>query len=248
VVGDVAALTHLDWEARAADLPQPAVLLNDLAAAAHGVGTLGPGGHRRICGPAPTEQATRVVIGCGTGHGQALWTEGRVVAGEGGHAGFAPEDPELAELAQAIRLQHGRVRIESVLSGGGLDELLRFAAGRAVLGARATEALQQRPSAAVVAEFAGEDPACARARSLFARALGAEAGNAALRCLPAGGVWLVGGVVEALVRPAVDPEIQAAFCAKEPVSERVRQIPLLVVQDSDIGLRGAAVVAAKLLH
>jgi glucokinase len=248
VTGDVAALTHLDWEARAADLPQPAVLLNDLAAAAHGVGTLGPGGYRRICGPAPIEQATRVVMGCGTGHGQALWTEGRVVAGEGGHAGFAPEDPELAELAQAIRLQHGRVRIESVLSGGGLDELLRFAAGRAVLGARATEALQQRPSAAVVAEFAGEDPACARARSLFARALGAEAGNAALRCLPAGGVWLVGGVVEALVRPAVDPEIQAAFCAKEPVSERVMQIPLLVVQDPNIGLRGAAVVAARLLH
>jgi len=248
VDNDVARLTNLDWEARAEDLPQPAVLINDLAAAAHGVGVLGPGDARRISGPAPIEGTLRVVIGVGTGHGQATWSRGGVLAGEAGHAGFAPEDPELAELAQTIREQHGRASVESVISGAGLDAVLRFAAGRATLGPEATEALQSQPSAAVVARFAGQDSACARARSLFACALGGEAGNAALRCLPAGGVWLVGGVAQSLLQPAVDAEVQAAFCAKPPMSERLREIPLLVVSDPHVALHGAAVVARMLLH
>ena len=248
VVAGEATLTHGDWTIRAQDLPQPAVLLNDLAAAAHGVGALEPGAARRISGPAPVPGAPRVVIGVGTGHGQAVWCEGKVLAGEAGHMDFAASDPELVELAEAIRVRDDRVSVEAVLSGLGMDAVLRFAAARAVLGAEATAALQSRPSAAVVAELAGKDAACAHARSLFARALGAEAGNAALRTLPAGGVWLVGGVAAGLLSRAADAEVSTAFSNKGPMSEQVRGIPLLVVQDGLVGLRGAAVVAARLVH
>ncbi len=248
VVDGVASLTNGDLTAREDALPQPAVLLNDLAAAAHGVGALAPDAARRLSGPAPVPGAPRVVIGVGTGHGQAIWSNGVVLAGEGGHADFAASDPELVELAEVLRERLGRVSVECVVSGKGMDEVLRFAAGRAQLGAEATAALQTRSAAEVVAELASQDAACARARSLFARALGTEAGNAALRILPAGGVWLVGGVAEGIVQPGADAELTTAFSAKSPMSEQVLGVPLLVVQDSHVGLRGAAVVASMLVH
>jgi glucokinase len=248
VVNGACQFTNIDWRVEASTLPQPGVLINDLAAAAHGLGALTAASRRRICGPAPQPAATRGVMGVGTGHGQAVWHQGVVVPGEAGHSSFAADDPELAELAAMVRLREGRVSIESILSGKGMDDLLRFASTRATLGPAATEALQTLPAAAVVAKYAGQDAACARARSIFARALGSEAGNMALRSLPAGGVWLVGGVAQALVQPGVDAEIQSAFCAKPPMSERLRHIPLMVVHDESVALRGAAVVARGLLH
>jgi glucokinase len=237
------ALTNLSWSAEVADLPQPAVLLNDLEAAAHGVGRLEPGAYRQICGPAPRTGATRVVLGCGTGHGQALWSAGHVIAGEGGHAGFAPEDAELVDLVERLRREHGRVTLETILSGRGVHALLRSC----TLGPTVHAALRTEDPVVVVSSLAEQEPACARARSLFVRALGAEAGNAALRSLPSGGVWLIGGVARSLVKPAIDPELQAAFLAKPPMQSRLEQIPLLLVEDDDVSLRGAVVVAQKLL-
>jgi len=129
-----------------------------------------------------------------------------------------------------------------------MHEVLRFAAGKAPMGPDATNALLSRSSGEVVAQFAGQDAACARARSIFARALGGEAGNAALRVLPAGGVWLIGGVATSLLRPAVDTEVSTAFSDKGPMADRVREVPLMVVNDATVALRGAAVVAGGLLH
>jgi len=248
VVDGEASLTNGDWSARASDLPQPARLINDLEAAAHGIGCLGPGAARRICGPAPAPDGDRIVLGIGTGHGQALWTQGRVLAGEGGHADFCPGDVDLVALADGLRPARGRVSVEAVLSGRGMDDVLRFAATRASLGAEATAALHTQPSAQVVAAMASQDAACARARSLFIRALGCEAGNAALRVLPRGGVWLTGGVAQGLLLPAVDAEITASFCAKAPMSELLSATALLVVENPLVGLLGAGVVAQTLAH
>lgn len=78
------------------------LLVNDFEAAAKGVEGLGPGDSKTLQRGEPLPGAARVVIGAGTGLGVAyMLPQGkgyRVVAGEGGHAGFAPADEEQMRL------------------------------------------------------------------------------------------------------------------------------------------------------
>ncbi|MCK6507029.1 glucokinase [Myxococcota bacterium] len=225
----------------------PAVLLNDLHAAALGLHQVPPAGVVHLGGGAPDPAGPIGVLGVGTGLGQAVRQGEVVLPGEGGHGAFAATDDEQRALRDFLAARHGYVDWEHVASGSALPALLAF--GEQVHGR--TPALAQalaagQPAAAVALALADRDPACALALRLMLSALGTEAGNMGLRHLATGGVWLVGGVA-ARLRPFLDGgPFHAAFEARGRFSALAAGLPRLLVLDDDVGLYGAARAAAAL--
>ena len=264
--GGRASLTNTPWSLDAGDLPLPARMVNDLYAACRGVeGLLGADGRvagAELLGGGPPELgAPVVVLGLGTGLGQALLVGGQVIAGEGGHADLAATDARgdalVRFLRDRLREREGgdqradapvpHVSIERLVSGTALADVLDFAALRAPLGADAALRLESQPAAAVVVACAESDPACALAMEMLVEGLGAEAGNAALRPLARGGVVLVGGMAARIAPWLRGPTFRRAFEGKGRMSLILKEIPVWLLTRDDVGLHGAAVEARRML-
>ena len=137
--GRNAKLTYLPWSLAANELERrfaiPRVTLaNDFAAAAHGLPLVEPARIVTLHAGQPVERAPRVILGAGTGLGVAglVWQgDGyRVIAGEGGHIGFAPQTSQQGELWRWLLEGNGRVTTEDIVSGPGLARIHAFLGGR----------------------------------------------------------------------------------------------------------------------
>lgn len=213
-------------------------LINDFAAIAHAVPRLPAAALVALGAGRAAQDAPRLVLGPGTGLGVALAVpEGgawRVIAGEGGHADLAPADHEELEAWRRLRARHGRVSLETVLSGPGLERL------HAVLTSGPAQ------GAAEIAEAAWrQDPPAMRTVMLFTRWLGRAAGNLALATGARGGVYLAGGIVPAWGSRFDAAAFRAAFEDKGPRADWLRAIPCHVVQHPEPGLYGLAVMSAE---
>jgi glucokinase len=226
-------------------------LVNDFEVAAAGIEALGPGECATLQRGEPLQRAARVVIGAGTGLGVAYaFAQGkryRIVAGEGGHAGFAPADDEQMRLWQGLHAQLGRVSAEHVLSGAGLVRIYEF------LRAGFPEAPASRESvriegAAAISRLALEhcDPLAVRALDLFIACYGAVAGDHALAVTARGGVYIAGGIARKILGRLAAGGFTAAFNAKGEHARLNLRIPVHVVTTERLGLLGAALIAARL--
>jgi glucokinase len=147
----------------------------------------------------------------------------REIAGEGGHAGFAPASVQQAQLWQAIFAHHGRVAAEDVVSGMGLANILSF--------------VEEAPREAIDAGRFAENQA---ALDLFAECLGNVAGDHALAVMARGGVYLMGGVITRVHARLSAQRFSEAFCAKGAHSAALMKIPVKAVTNERIALLGAA--------
>lgn len=245
-------LTNADVWIDAGGLDLPAVLVNDLQAAAMGVDLVGPQGRVHLAGPAPVAGGPIGVLGVGTGLGQAVRDDGVVLPGEGGHAAFSPVDEDQRRLHGYLLQRHDYVDWEHVASGSALPALLDHAEelhGRSPrLGeARAQAAAAGRSVGSVVLALADQDPACSLALRLLLGALGVEAGNMALRHLTTGGIWLVGGVAARLQPWLEAGPFHQAFERRGRFSELAAATPRVLVLDELVGLRGAGQLGRELL-
>jgi len=253
------ATTNLPWEVDeerlAAAIPAGRVrLLNDLAATGYGVLGL-PREALATLQEGVASPGNLALIAPGTGLGEALliWDRGRhiVVGGEGGHADYAPRDDLEAELLGALRREHGHVSWERVASGPGLVAIYQFLRGRA---GRPTPAwlagrLAREDAGAVISEvaLAERDAVCVQALDLFVSALGAEAGNLALKALAIGGVFVGGGIAPRIRAKLEDGTFVAAFLDKGRFAALMASIPVRVVLEPRAALLGAARVARTLV-
>jgi len=225
-------------------------LVNDFEAAAAGVEALVPGDCATLQRGEPLLQAARVVIGAGTGLGVAYaLPQGkryRIMAGEGGHAGFAPADEEQMRLWRALHAQLGRVSAEHVVSGPGLVRIYEF------LRAELPQAPDLRESigaegAAAISRHALEhgDALASRALDLFIACYGALAGDHALGVTARGGVYVAGGIARKIFPRLAAGGFTAAFNAKGAHTQLNRRIPVRVVTTERLGLLGAALIALR---
>ena len=67
---------------------------------------------------------------------------------------------------------------------------------------------------------------------------GCICGNLALTHLPLGGIYLVGGMAQALADHYADSQFQSAFAAKGRFSEFMNQFSVHLVQDDHAALAG----------
>lgn len=240
--GQNAQLTYLPWRLAASALSQrfaiPNVTLaNDFAAAAHGLPLLETRQVLTLHAGLPLPHAPRVILGAGTGLGVAglIW-EGahyRVIPGEGGHFGFAPQTPEQLELARWLLDSNGRVTTEDIVSGPGLARIYAFFGGR-----------PQQAEEIGQAALAGSDPLAKQSLALWLSCYGAFAGDLAMHWLARGGVYLAGGMAAKLMPGADCTPFIDAFLAKREHRALVNDMPIHLLTAEDLGLRGALVLAA----
>ena len=227
-------------------------VVNDFAAAAAGIGVLDTADLVTLQSGEPLPDAPRLVIGAGSGLGVAYLVRvagrDRVIAGEAGHAGFAPTSSEQLELWRDLHARRGRVAVEDVVSGPGLARIFEFVCRSE--GKRPAAVIPEfQPNggaAAAIARGALElgDPACARALDLFVSCYGAVAGDHSLAVMARGGVYVAGGIAPKILPRLLAGGFCAAFDDKGSHSELARKMPVFVVTNEKLALLGAAALVA----
>lgn len=221
-------------------------VVNDLVASAHGIAWVSPKECVTLQPGRAIETEPRVVIGVGTGLGIAYLVnvDGKLreVAGEGGHAGFAPATLEQAELWRSLFTTFGRATAERVLSGHGLANIYQYLQGT---GAHTVNLHSPLPERITQAALDGSDALCGAALDLFVECLGSVAGDHALAAMARGGVYLTGGIVAKVLPRLASPRFREAFCAKAPHSALMMRIPVRAVTCERVGVLGAARLAQE---
>ena len=243
------SFTNLDWtvdaEALATRFRFPsALLINDFSAVGWGLDSLTPD----LLAPLQKGEAypgsPRVALGAGTGLGVSLCVRHgdhyRPLASEGGHIGFAPVSAEQDRLLVFLRARHGRASVERILSGPGLVDLYRFRLAEAGLADSPLLAAAHPAEAISQAGLAGADAAATACLHLFAAIYGQTAGDLALAARAAGGIFLAGGITPKLLPLLASGLFLEGFRAKGRFTDWMHTVPVHVILDPDIGLKGAA--------
>lgn len=231
-------------------------LINDFVAIGYGVETLKPQDLCVLQAGRPQAGGVKACLGAGTGLGVGFTTYNRgvpkVYPTEGGHVDFAPTDDIQVELLKSLRQKYHRVSFERVLSGPGLINIYCFV--RSYKGFREKEnpnlallinGKKQIDLPALITEYAirHSDPLALRALNIFIRIYGAVAGNLALTTLPFGGLYIASGIAPKLLSLINSEQFLEAFSDKGRMSDLIKEIPLYVVLNKNIGLQGAALYA-----
>ncbi len=230
-------------------------LVNDFVAVGYGIEALPAEDFVLLQRGEPVERGTRAVIGAGTGLGQAfmVWQqEGsyRVVPTEGGRVEFGPADELQLDMTRYLMQKNDRTSYEMVLSGPGLVRIYEYLRHRGdhrespMLAA----AIERADPAAEIARGALEknDPLANAALDMFVSIYGAQAGNLALTVGAVGGVYIAGGIAPQIISRLGDGRFVRAFTNKGKMSDYTSAIPIRVVMNADVGLIGAAHLAARM--
>lgn len=224
-------------------------LINDLEANAHGITHLSQDEYEVLHEGKPGMHGNACVISAGTGLGEAgmFWNGDGYIpfACEGGHTDFAPRGDEQIELLKYIRRDHNHVSYERVLSGMGLSNIYQFL--RDTHRCEEPEWLAQElamedDQAKAISRFAFENKAeiCVKALDMFVQIYGAEAGNAALKFMAFGGVFIGGGIAPKIIEKMKEPTFMDCFMDKGRMSSLMDYMPVKVIMNSRTALFGAA--------
>ena len=252
--------TNLPWIVDQRDLAQTlgiaAVrLANDFHTLAVGIEAVKPKDLATLNEGVRDPKGPWAVLGAGTGLGEAIALVGvsgqrEVLPTEGGHCSFSPRSELEIGILRFLSQRYEHVSWERILSGDGLVNLAEAVAH--VTGLRPGDQLQDtilhdrsNAPAAVTAGAGSGDPLCKHALELFCRLYGAEAGNFALKTLATGGVFVAGGIAPRIVDALRDGRFRDAFLDKGRMRPLLEQMPVQVVLDTDAGLLGAALMAAR---
>ena len=254
VLGSTATLTNVPFAIDATELARAlggarVALLNDLAAMAHAVPVLEGDELLTLQRGEAVRGGNMALVAAGTGLGQALLhaVDGRFIPSpsEAGHADWAARTERDLRVLQWLTARFGRAEVEYVVSGRGLANL--------------HQALHEEPCMAGIRPDDPEAPAaisgaaldrrcssCVDALEAFVDAYGAEAGNAALRSVATGGLYVGGGIAPKILPALTDGRFMRAFLDKGPMRSLLANVPVRVILNADAGLLGAAVYAASM--
>ena len=248
----MARLTYLPWELEQnrlqAQLNIPRVrIINDFEAIGYGISTLLDSEYETLQTGQAVPGAIQVVLGAGTGLGQCIRIrkdeQYQVLATEGGHADFAPVNTEQIALLQHLLTQHERVSYDDLVSGKGLVRIYDFLCqdNPNKENPQLRDQRIHQDAAATISEFALQhnDPLANHALDMFVSIYGAQAGNLALTALALGGVYIAGGIAPKILPKFHTGLFMQYFLAKSPMQHIIRNIPVHVILNPEIGLRGA---------
>jgi len=265
IVDQTVTLTNLPWKIDAKQLQQTlgieqVTLINDFEAVGYGIETLAPEDMFVLQDAPHRPNATKAVIGPGTGLGVGLILNHQndyfVVPTEGGHVDFSPTSDMQMALLTYLRKKYHRVSAERVVSGLGIEAIYKFVRDNPMFSEKESDELRfaihaaEKDIAPIISEYALQhhDPVALRVLDVFIKSYASVAGNLALTTLPYGGLYLVGNITTQLLEPIADGRFIERFCEKGRLSELLKDIPIRVVQDTQIGLNGAANFALKQLN
>lgn len=245
--------TNLPWALSSKEIgeqvnSQNVWLLNDLEATAWGLLDLAEHNFVELNPDAQHQQGNIAVLAAGTGLGEAIiaWDgiAHHVIASEGGHADFSPNNElDIALLRYLLGKYPEHVSCERLISGEGLVNIYQFLKhiNYAQTTLETEQHMTERDPAGVIGEagVAGTDVLCVEALKLFCRLYGVEAGNLALKCLPYGGVYLAGGIGAKILPVLQQGEFMLGFLAKGRCRAVVQKISVKVCTNPEVALLGA---------
>ena len=247
VDGDAIDLTNCDWVVRPGDMIaglgfSDVIVLNDFEAQALAVADMAAEHVVELGGGRIEENATRVVLGPGTGlgvaglvHAARMWIP---VPGEGGHVDLGPRTDRDYQVWPHLERIEGRVSAEQILCGRGIVNLYR-----AVATASDAEPSMTDPAAITEAAVRRSDPVAVETLDLFATYLGRVAGDLALTFMATGGVYVSGGIGQHIVGILKSGGFRAAFEDKAPHGDIMRSIGTRLVIHPLAALSGLAAFA-----
>ncbi len=259
VTAQQVTLTNLNWHINAQHIQQrfsiPVVrIMNDFEAVAHSIEALSHDDLATLQAGSPQPDATRVVLGAGTGMGVA-WLVNcvngtTVLATEAGHIDFAPTNTLQIALFDYLKMRYGHVSVERILSGQGLVDLFHFLQRYISKPGQANDRQPAVNEAAMVTRLAFEqqDPTALQTLEHFSEIYGAYAGNLALTGLCHGGVYIAGGIAPRILQSLQQPGFINAFQSKGRFHTLMQTIPVYVITHNKAGLLGAESVASQMLH
>ena len=238
VEDDLVSMTNHHWRFSISGLRDERALstllvVNDFAALAMSLPGLQPWQRERIGGGVELSGRPIGLIGPGTGLGVAgvvpageRWV---ALAGEGGHASFAPCTRDEFVILERLQEEHGHVSAERLLSGPGLEAIHRVLAGESLAAPEITrQALD------------GSSAACLRTIEAFCGILGSVAGNVALTLGATGGMYIGGGIVPRLGPLFAQSAFRRRFEDKGRLSSYLARIPTWLVTEPYPALQGVA--------
>jgi glucokinase len=244
IIDNEVDFTNSHWTLRAEDIVRPLGLkafriVNDFYALAAGIAYLPDDGFIEVKGGEPVADAPRLVIGPGTGLGQAIivptkWGD-RIIATEGGHVSFAPRADIEYEIKKFIAREHPRVSVERILSGRGLVNI-----HRALCAIEGAQRVSLQADEITAAAISGEYPIAGKAVDLFCAILGRVAGDAVLATGSRGGVYLGGGILPKIREVFLKSAFNERFVDKGRMSEYVGAVPVRLIVGERAALFGAA--------
>lgn len=256
VIDGHAHITNLPWRMDEGRLAQGlgvdrVLLVNDLQATAYAIPHLRADQLTELLPGEADPAGVRAVVAVGTGLGEALLVPSPdgflALPTEGGHTDFAPRGAVQRRLLAELARVHEHVSYERVCSGMGIASLYHYLAARSPsppppwLAARLAAGGDVTPAIVDGGMDAERGcPVCRRTLRLLAAILGAEAGNAALRGLATGGVYLGGGIPPRILPVLRGPAFRAGFLQKGPMSRLMARIPVHVILEPRAPLLGAA--------
>lgn len=219
---------------------------------------------RHLFGPSDLDHlpvGPKVCIGAGTGLGECYLTPNTITTGdansnityqcfpsEGGHVEYAPRhDLEIRMfqyLSEKFASKH-RISVERVVSGKGLANVYEFLAQeyptRIVPQVHDEFLLAGDEQGRVVATNATENSLCQEAMSIMMSAYGCEAGSAAIKWMPTGGLFVTGGLTPKNIRyiDGLHTDFMISYQSKGRVSPLLERVPMFAVMVEDLGVRGA---------
>lgn len=243
VTDGTARFTNRGWQISEEELKkfgfEHARLINDFGALAFAAEILDENDLRPI-GPQlqGLPQGTITILGPGTGFGVSYLARyaDRVVpmATEGGHIGFAPSDDQEVAVLQSMQKHVGRVSIERIVSGPGLETLyltLEQLSGREPVALTAAQ---------IATRAMSNDSGCRAALMMFCAIFGAVAGDLALAHGARGGVYIAGGIAQKIEDMLALSSFRRRFESKGRLSPYVAAIPTKLIVNADAALLGAA--------
>lgn len=233
-------------------------LINDFKSIAYGIPYLNDNDYCSLNKGDANPEGAIAIIGAGTGLGEGLsiyvpaQKSYKVIASEGGHSDFAPNNEEEIKLLKYLFAKFGHVSYERVLSGQGLVNIFNYL----------VDTKEFVPSSDIVCLMNNGDPAavlsksalqkrdeiCVKTLDIFSSIYGAEAGNLALKILPSGGIYIAGGMAPKILEILKEGQFMRSFLNKGRLSRFLENIPVRVILNEEVGLMGAAVKGVELLR
>lgn len=234
ITEDIVRFTNLPWSFSGKALAQglgveQLLLENDVAAIAWSLPQLTSADLSVLRNGQPVH-ATKVVIAPGTGVGMSALTpignQWAVVNSEGGHAYAASE--VLGTYGPKIWREGVPLSWEQLLSGDGLLMMYRATA----------RSIKAKTPADVTALARASDDDARNVLDMYARLLGACAGDMAMIFGARGGGYIAGGIVPALGDLFPIPAFESGFLSKGDFEPYVKPIPVFLVTHPYPALHG----------
>uniref|UniRef100_A0A7S3I8B3 Glucokinase n=1 Tax=Favella ehrenbergii TaxID=182087 RepID=A0A7S3I8B3_9SPIT len=251
-------------------------LVNDFVAAGHGLLQLQEKDYERLNRSPIEEGGVKVVLGPGTGHGQGYLVKSKfspcyeVYPSEGGHVEFAPRDEQdMRMLKFGFDFIETSDNVENKRAKAKLDRMSheRLGAGPAIpliyefmkkeyatlerileVGENAKQPDDINSFDVIDAAMARKDPLCNKVVEKFSEIFAVQAGDTALKYLPYGGVYLVGGVTMSIRdKMLTEKSWINHFYNKGRLSNVMHRFPVMILKpETELGILGAEEVAYRL--